>query len=263
MESSEQQVSDKTKSFISDERIVVFSEPHTKEGMAWGIEVDLDISDRLPRSRFYQSGIEIPRNITKITYLDLAPQEALPKKLRTIRSKVPTWQSELKAVSTPVADKPKLKNLLHTCNVMMPQDEKRFSHLADMIIQAANKDELLRKFNQLLAISKGDSLVIVHGHSYNLSEMGEQYPDLVYDETGKVIQKAGNRVSLKDILDRYNDPNKFSAIVLNGCNHDGVSIKADKVPVLYPLSQTKFKGGGMIWDKSGGLSAPNSSEGSF
>lgn len=263
MEAGEQQTIDKRQSSLKGGRTVLFGEAHTKEGLAWGIEVDINISDDLARARFKQSGISIPNNIKNIAYLDLAPQESLSRKLRTIRSNVPPWQSSLNAVASVTPDRPNLEKFLNTFNQMMPQDEKRFSYLADMIAQAANTKDVLQKFNEQLAKSKGDTIVIVHGHSYDLSIMGEQYPDQTLDEAGLVVQRANNAASMKDILNRYNNPNKFSVIVINGCNGEKGSVLADKVPVLYPLSDSKHMGGGWDWDKPGILSIPNASESSI
>lgn len=55
-------------------------------GLSWGIEVDIDISDSLVRARFQESSFKIPSHITKIKFLELAPQEALDPSLRTVRS---------------------------------------------------------------------------------------------------------------------------------------------------------------------------------
>lgn len=86
-------------------RRVDFGKPREGEGLAWGVEVDIDISDSLVRARFQEQSFEIPKHIKKIQYLELAPQEALPPEQRTIRSNIKPHSirggSSLISVTTP------------------------------------------------------------------------------------------------------------------------------------------------------------------
>lgn len=69
-------------------RRVDFGKAGEGQGLAWGIEVDIDISDKLVRCRFEEGSFKIPDHVTKIKFLELAPQEALLPGQRTIRSKL-------------------------------------------------------------------------------------------------------------------------------------------------------------------------------
>jgi hypothetical protein len=110
---------------------------------------------------------------------------------------------------------------------------------------------------EILNKSKGNTLVIVHGHSYDLSGMGEQYPDELRDEKGNIIQRKHNWVSMDDILKRYDDPEKFAAIVLHGCNVGQGIVKARRVPVFYPRRDVKnVPNPGFLWDPPGGIALP-------
>lgn len=82
-------------------RMVEFGKPGEGEGLSWGIEVDLDITDPRVKRAFGDRNITIPNNIKKIKYLDLAPQEALPADLRTIRSELGPKNSFLNTIATP------------------------------------------------------------------------------------------------------------------------------------------------------------------
>lgn len=114
-----------------------------------------------------------------------------------------------------------------------------------------------KKFNEVLKESKGDTLVIVHGHSGDLSGMGEQYPDETKDESGNIVQRKNNFVPTSEILNRYNDPNKFAALVLHGCNTDKGTVEAKNVPVFYPTSAVKgVSNPGFLWSSPGGVSLP-------
>lgn len=114
-----------------------------------------------------------------------------------------------------------------------------------------------KKFNEVLKESEGDTLVIVHGHSGDMSGMGEQYPDEVKDKDGSIIQRRNNLVPTDDILNRYSDPKKFAAIVLHGCNTEKGTVEAKKVPVFYPMSAVKtLSNPGFLWSAPGGVSLP-------
>lgn len=225
-------------------RRVDFGKPG-EGGLAWGVEVDLDISDALVRAKLKAYSFIIPDHIKYIKYLDLAPQEALPPKDRTIRSDfTPNLfsSSSLVSVATPAKPgNPTFEKIRDGFNFLRPNDEKRFKSLQAMITWTFGSaySGMNIKFNDTLKQSKGDTLVIVHGHSNNLSGMGEQYPDEIKDEFGNVIQKKSNFVPIDDILKKYSDPNKFAALVIHGCNIDKGTVEEKNVPVFYPKSSVK------------------------
>ena len=45
----------------------------------------------------------------------------------------------------------------------------------------------------------------------------------------------GNRVPTKDIIERYNDPKTFSAIIFAACNLEGAKIDVKDVPIVHPM----------------------------
>lgn len=150
------------------------------------------------------------------------------------------------------------EKIRHAFNVLRPEDEERFKSLNAMITWTfgpGNKGK--EKFNEVLKQSNGDTLVIVHGHSGDLSGMGEQYQDETHNKSGGVVQSMGNFVSMEQILDRYNDSEKFAAVVLHGCNTEKGSVEAKKVPVFYPMSSVKVvPNPGFLWSPEGGISLP-------
>lgn len=241
-------------------RRVDFGKVGEGEGLAWGVEVDIDISDSLVRARFQEGSFKIPEHIKQIKYLELAPQEALPPEQRTIRSKMKPHSifgsSALISVATPVTPGNRnLENVRRAFNLLNPKDEARFKSLRAMVTWTfgpSNKDK--ERFNDVLKQSKGDTLVIVHGHSSDLSGMGEQYPDETKDESGNVIQRKWNFVPIGEILSVYDDPNKFAAIVLHGCNTEKGLVEARKVPVFYPTSGVKQSDNPRFaWNSPGGF----------
>lgn len=248
-------------------RRVDFGRVGEDDGLAWGIEVDIDISDRLARSRFQGDAFKIPDHVKAIKYLDLAPQEALPPDQRTIRSKRKPHSffggSLLIPVATPAPrGNPKLEKIRKDFKVLRSEDEARFKLLQIMVSWSLMTEAGKKRFNEILQHYGGDTLVIVYGHSADLSSMGEQYSmDRTVDETGKIIQRAGNSVPIDSILGRYNDPNKFTAIVLYGCNTEGgiPKVKKVQVPVFYPTDEGGVKETlypGFFWSKPGGVILP-------
>ena len=245
-------------------RRVDFGKAGEGEGLAWGVEVDIDISDNLVRSRFQENSFEIPEHITKVKFLDLAPQEALPPDQRTIRSKLKPVDkirggSSLVSVATPAKQgNPTAEKIREGFNLLRPEDQERFKSLNAIITWTFGPvGEGKNRFNDILKQAKGDTLVIVHGHSSDLSGMGEQYPDDVTDRLGNIIQRKNNLVSIGEILDKYNDPDKFAAVVLHGCNSGKGDVESKKVPVFYPMSTVNgVANPGFIWSPSGGVSLP-------
>lgn len=244
-------------------RRVDFGKAGEGQGLAWGVEVDIDISDSLVKYRFQGESFNIPKHINKIKYLELAPQEALPPEQRTIRSHMKPrsifGSSGLMSVATPQSPgNPKLEKLRDTFNLLNPQDAARFNTLRSMVTWTFGPSQKDRqRFNEVLQKSKGDTLVIVHGHSNDLSGMGEQYPDETTDASGNIIQRRWNAVPIDEILGRYNDPDKFAAVVLHGCNTEKGTVKAKKVDVFYPTSPVRgLENPGFVWSPAGGYAAP-------
>lgn len=244
-------------------RRVDFGTPGKAEGLGWGIEVDLDITDTLARYRIEGSCFKLPPHIKKITFLDLAPQEALPPNQRTIRSTIRPHSfrghSELTMVAAPTnPGNPRLVKLRRDFNLLESQDERRYKELGTMISWIFGpSDKAKKRFSNVLKQSSGDTLVIVHGHSSDMGGLGEQYPDEIHDKSGGIVQRMYNFVSMDAILNRYNDPEKFSAIVLNGCNSEMGSVKAKEVPVFYPKGIVKGSANPQFfWSKVGGVSFP-------
>ena len=243
-------------------RRIDFGKVGEGEGLAWGIEVDIDISDNLVRSRFQETSFKIPDHIKKIKYLELAPQEALPPDQRTIRSHMKPrsilGSSSLIPVATPAKQgNPTFEKIRHGFNILRPEDEARFKSLRAMVNWSLVTQTGKKRFNEVLKETKGDTLVIVHGHSADLSGMGEQYLDETHNKSGGIVQRMYNFVPMDEILERYNDSDKFAAIVLHGCNTEKGVVEAKKIPVFYPTSGVKQSPDpGFIWSKPGGVAIP-------
>jgi len=236
-----------------------FSKSHEGKRAAWGLEVEIDISDSLVRSRFQENVFKIPAHITKLKFLDLAPQESWPPNERNIRSKMKQRSirggSGILKVATPaVPGNERLNKIRYAFNFLKPEDERRFKALRGMVTWAVDLNSRER-FNEVLARSAGDTLVVVHGHSSDLSKIGEQYPDELKDEEGNVVQRKGNDVPIEDILDRYNDPTRFAAVLLHACNIKKGSVEAKNVPVFYPTTGVKnVDNPGFFWHTPTGFS---------
>ena len=244
-------------------RRVDFGKAGEVGGLAWGVEVDIDISDNLVRSRFQETSFKIPDHITKIKFLELAPQEALSPELRTVRSTLKPVDkirggSSLISVATPAKQgNPVVEKIREGFNILRPEDEARFKSLQAMVDWSLVTSAGKKRFNEIIKQSKGDTLVIVHGHSGDLSGMGEQYPDETHDKSGGIVQRMNNFVPIDEILYRYNDSDKFAAIVLHGCNTGKGVVEAKNIPVFYPTIGVKGSPDpGFLWSKLGGVALP-------
>lgn len=203
-------------------RRVDFGKPGEGEGLSWGIEVSIPIDDKI-RKDMKNAGYLIPDKITTIQFLDLRPQESLPKKLRNIESNHDEKRVTLleKIADTTVSDNTTLP-FEEIINLNRPS--RTLTRLLDSVF-VFNKDKV-REFNNQLQQSTGSKLVIVDGHAGgDPLELGEYDWQKTVDSEGNIIQKSRNAVAVDDILERYNKQGDVSGIVLHSCNKDNAEIR--------------------------------------
>lgn len=208
------------------------------EGLAWGIELTIPLdNDRLRNIIKAIYGIDLPKHIDTIIYLDVSPQESLPKSQRNIRTK--KWSflpSQLEVLAQKTVSNQIIEKLTKTLNFSRPSDLKRQYKVQELISDVfGNNKEEKEKFNKHVAESRANKLVIVHGHGGFNSIIGEQYDDGTNAPDGTPIQKKGNSIHIEEVLDRYNDPEKYAAILLHNCHSSDEQVVAKKVPVFMPV----------------------------
>ncbi len=225
-------------------RRVDFGKPGEGEGLAWGIEVSIPVDSKI-RDDMKKAGILLPEHVTEIDFLDMRPQESLPKKLRNIESnhKESVVTSLEKIVETSVID-----------NDTMPFDDlinrHRPSRTLTRILDSVfvfNKDKI-DEFNNNLQNSKGNKLVIVEGHGGgDPLEIGEYDWQQTVDSDGNIIQKMRNAADIDKILDKYDQPTEVAAVVFRACNSKKAEINPRKVMFVHTSGLTGYNKIGSLY----------------
>lgn len=205
----------------------------SKDGPAYAIEASIPLTDALRKHLAEKIKFRIPRNITSLTYLDLAPQHSVfPIDLRTVRTSEdsmdesdPYYLYRLRKISS---------GKTMTAEAIKKREIQKADVLADLIGGVFHYDSTAKKsFTNLLAQATGTDLLVVFGHGGgNPHRMGEISGDPVQKD-GHVLQREGNEFSTEEIIARYNHPEIYAGIILHACNFEKANIQAKKVALAY------------------------------
>lgn len=199
--------------------------------LAWGIEIDLPFDAQMREQIAKNVKIKIPERVTKLKFLTLNPQESLPYGLRNIDSDLPdTQMSSLEKL----AETSKSRDAL---TIKREEIEDSFT-----VIFHGNDDQI-SEFNSILAKGKGDTLVIIEGHSWEAPwSLGEQIRGQPYEGTPDSLSQAhGNSVPIEKILKRYNKPSIYAAVVINACYSGEQKIRTNRVPIAYGIGEVGYE----------------------
>lgn len=175
-------------------------------------------------------GIKIPGHVDTFRYLDLSPQESLPVRLRNIGKQGEIWRETDLYLLTATYSKSKKAELIRRQTL-----EELFFYVFGLNRQETDQ------FNSILSGSRANTIILVEGHSMNAPwEIGEKYPYEPEDNKIKRLQRRGNKIPVKEILKKYNDPDKYAAILFYACNRGIRKIKALDVPLAYALGIVGF-----------------------
>jgi len=194
--------------------------------LAWGIEIELPF-DSIEKSRLYNKyKIKIPEHIDTFKFLDLNPQESLPKKLRNISAN-PEYENDERSLHALVASE----------RISKRAQLNRRRTMEDLFFYVFGwNEEEKDKFNSILAKCRGNTILVVEGHSWDapwkIGEFDNFGPD---DPEARKFQKGGNKVPVREILKRYNDQDEYAAILLFACYNGEKKVKAIDVPFAYGL----------------------------
>lgn len=204
----------------------------SEEGLSWGIEVTLPIDSFLRKELSVRLGIAIPPEIKTIKYLDLAPQEALYPKDRNIQTNSFRWQNRLLSIASKTTSNPWLEKITAVF-AERPADVRRRWAVIDLFQNVfGNNLEQIDKFNQRLSSSDGSEIAIVAGHGGGEPwVIGEQTSGVI-SERDRDFQKEGNDVSPEQILEKYDKPDLYSAILFVACFTGEQKLPKSKVPVF-------------------------------
>lgn len=240
------------------ERGLRFNDP--EKGPAWAVEAYIPVTDELRKSLKIHGDFNLPENITGIVYVDLSPQESIyPVKHRTIRT---AWQTKFRfAVRGPLdqlraaSTKDTLSEFfafLESMNLSTAKTtpEQKKANVFGVMFKNIFKDRKQKQeqFSALLEKSPAKNLVIIHGHGGGEKEhvMGEQNPDAVMNGE-EIVQRSGNRIFTSEIIDLYDHPEEYAALVFSACNMEGAKIAVKNVPIVHPLGPSGLEGGPLDW----------------
>ena len=190
--------------------------------LAWGIEIELPFDSREKERLDHKYGIKIPDRINRFNFLDLNPQESMPGELRNL-ARNDEWLETY------------LYDLVSSGHISQRSDLIRRRRVEDMFfsIFGWNLDKI-EKFNYLIEENKGDTLIFVSGHSGRSPwKLGEHSLGEPRDRNERKYQKLDNDVSIRQILKKYNDPEKYSAILVIACYNGEKRVRTLDVPLIY------------------------------
>lgn len=199
------------------------------EKISWGIEIDLPLNPPIKERLEKKYGIKIPDQVDKFKYLDLNPQESLPVYLRgwDKGSHIEWRETNLdKLVAT------------NTINKNARLQRRKTIERLFFAVFGRNKEKI-EEFNSLLSTSLGDTILVVEGHSREAPwEIGERDPRGPLKRSIREFQRLGNKVSIEEILRKYNNPTAYSAILVVACYDGSRKVRALGVPLAYAIGFT-------------------------
>lgn len=188
---------------------------------SWGVEISLPFRPIEKRYLYERYAFKIPENLKTLKFLDLSPQESLPKDLRTIKSIFNNNRGSI-------------------LDTLVKEPYYRLGEIDDFFWSVFGRHKKqIRVFNSILSESTGTELLFVSGHSLDDPwVIGEETEvingKLSSGKWGGLRQHGGNKVPVRKILQRYNDPSTYAAILFLCCYTGTKGPKVLDVPVVYP-----------------------------
>jgi len=185
--------------------------------------------------------LKIPMNITKIRVLDLSPQEGMPRSLKSIRlagikGKIrelfPQKSIGSRIRRESVTGEPNATKLpLIQAALNNSIRRKTLSELISNVLGGNDKEKKL--LESVLRDSKASEMLIIAAHGGSDNDIGEQ--------TGAVVgkyadgrQARGNWVDLAQVVEKYDKPEAFAAILIRTCYYGTDKPPVKSIPVFRP-----------------------------
>lgn len=207
---------------------------YDKKNILREADVNILVEERR-ETRYYQgpSFLKLPDKIEKIRILDLSPQEGMPKGLRNIKS-LRNWHND-KHISRRVqepAGKSVIDKVMGAIYGYSQSDQKRKKALDNLFIEvfSENKKEV-ELFKSVVNNSQGRELLFIHAHGGNSNIIGEQTGPVV-GKYANEKQAEGNWIDLTEVIERYDNPKTFAAILVNTCYFGKEKPPVRRVPVF-------------------------------
>jgi hypothetical protein len=185
----------------------------------------------------------IPDRIKSIRILDLAPQELLPKKIRDVDSKrnwvhdLAGYRDSMERLADQSADSRIVDRAMRVLGMGSRMTQQRSEALHDLLFDLFGDDkERIGRFKEIIERTGGNEILIVHAHGGYDNMIGEQ---------------TGNWVDLAQVVEKYDQPDKYGAILINTCYLGNEPPPVKRVPVFRAKGKTNSQGGvyGYNWNK--------------
>jgi hypothetical protein len=190
------------------------------EQVSWGIELKIPIDSTERKKLKKHLSLVIPENIDHLCLLDMNPQESLPEKLRTFD--IAIGDDEMGNLKT-----------------MFRGPSGRRVEIEDLFNAILGKNRREKKiFNSLISESRGREIVFIIGHSgddpWRIGEQSDEFKGKRHGKNwGPFKQKPRNEVSVRTLLEYYNDSSKYAAILIAACYFGLRGPSSINVPVFY------------------------------
>lgn len=201
-----------------------------RENVVSKTELEEHLQER--RNRRYYEGLpsfKLPHNIRKIRVLDLSPQEGLPRRFRNIESKIPAFRSIGHRLQ-PRTEWSTIDKVI-SCLNYDPDRTKIYGVLDELFATCLGIDEGKRELlKEILSRSQANELLFVHAHGYS-NVIGEQ-GQTVKGKYSNEFQAPGNDVDLAEVIEKYDHPETYAAILVHTCYFGNENPPVRRIPVF-------------------------------
>lgn len=165
--------------------------------------------------------IDLPSNIKRIRILNVAPQESLPKKQRTIDSRLNSnIKNPITNITAPPSENSFMNKLLFSLQLSSTNELRRGNAFEGIFYEIFSGDtDKIKQFQDILKNSNAEEILIILGHSGDDDYAGDEVGEQGWSVKGpdSEWQSPGNRIKITEILEKYNQPEKFGAIIFDTC----------------------------------------------
>lgn len=219
--------------------------------------IDADITwcfEKFNRGRMYSGkyDIPLPPTIRKIRLVDLAPQESLRRKDRNIKSTTNSFNLDADLFNNPIVKKlmgstqeaafnsPILQWFM--ANRTLARRQGAFDELFFDIF--AEDKQGIKRFLEILSHNSAPELLVVMAHGGDDALIGEQTsvfePDAFTSqqiEQNQIVipQAKGNWLDMRQVLQKYDKPDQFAAILFRSCHTGGKLPPVENVTTVRPI----------------------------
>jgi len=211
----------------------------------------LDLLSKMKEERYYgdyTSEFKLGENIRRIRIISMAPQENLPAKHRNIKSGRAFYKD--RTILSRIVDDYG-RNFLERFGIRLKNKLKsnltKRQALDELLLDLFKNDPVKKKkFMSEIKKSTADEIIIIQAHGGKSDLIGEQNKEVC----NELRQFPGNRIDIKKLISRYDDPDKVAAILIDTCYIGETNPPVGKVPVF---RVNGISGGGSMFVNKGAL----------